>query len=129
VTHFELSSYGEGVGPNRRSSMSSRTAKPCRSYRRRLRGVGHRITASTASFPPQAQASVYKHRSEAGASPRRLLASTFSQAKVVVVELQATTLWATIEIQWRNTFAGVCPFTEKQMPSATRSSCTHRDLS
>src|SRR5262252_9314922 len=50
VTHFEHSPYREWIGPRRRSSKSSRTAKPCRSYRLRLRGVGHRITASTAFF-------------------------------------------------------------------------------
>src|SRR5262245_2535718 len=50
VTHSGHSFYWEGVGPRRRSNKSSRIAKPCRSYRRRLLGDGHRITASTASF-------------------------------------------------------------------------------
>src|SRR5262245_54104671 len=53
----------------------------------------------------------------------------FRQAKVVVVEFQSTALWATINIQWNNTLAGVCPFTKNQMPPTTGPSCPHGDLS
>jgi hypothetical protein len=69
--HF-ISFIGKVVDPGAFHNRSSRTAKSWRSYRRRLRGVGHRITASTASFSPQAQASVYEHRPESGDAPRWL---------------------------------------------------------
>src|SRR5262245_54112039 len=48
MTHLELSSWF-GIGSCRLSNRSSRTANPCRSYKLRLRGDGHKITASIAS--------------------------------------------------------------------------------